>query len=282
MKLIVANWKMNHGFGEIGEWLQVYLNAVTQNVNALEDKRVVLCPPFHVIEYIDSELVAAAMSYYEEEFKKEGKEMSDFSQDEIQDMIMNTRAISLGAQDCHYRQEGAYTGDISAKMLAEVGCEFVIVGHSERRTYHGESDKMVAQKVKVAVQNGILPVICIGEPQDIREKGKHFEFINNQLATSVPQDLEFVNLVIAYEPIWAIGTGKIPNTDQLQEVAKNIEDFVAKNLAGRVQNLFILYGGSISSANAQQLMNTKGISGLLVGKASLDAEEFCKIVGLKS
>ncbi len=272
---------MNHGFTEIMAWLQTYLEAVTNNVEALEDKRVVLCPPSHVIEYIDSELVASAMSYFEEEFKKEGREMSELTQEELQEMIMSTRALSLGAQDCHYRDEGAYTGDISAKMLAEVGCEFVIIGHSERRTYHGESDKMIAQKAKMALNNGILPVICIGEPKEAREQNKHFNFITNQLSASIPKDVDFFNLIIAYEPIWSIGTGKIPTTDQLQEVTKIIEDFVAKNLDGRVENLYILYGGSINSQNSQQLINTKGISGLLVGKASLDAEEFCKIAGLK-
>jgi triosephosphate isomerase len=281
MKIIVANWKMNQSFKEVNEWLQIYLDAVSKKAEILENQRLVLCPPFHVIEYIDSELVSASLTYFEEEFKKQGKEISDISQEELHEMIISSRAISLGAQDCHYREEGAYTGDISAKMLSDIGCEFVIVGHSERRLYHGESDKMIAQKARVVINNGMLPVICIGESKESRQQGKHFEFIYNQLATSIPKDVDFAHLIIAYEPIWSVGTGVIPTTEQLQEVAKNIEDFVAKNLSGRFENLYILYGGSINSQNSKQLINTKGISGLLVGKASLDAEEFCKIASLK-
>lgn len=271
---------MNQGFNEIGAWLQGYLGAVAANAQPLEEKRVVVCPPAHVIEYIDSELVGASMTYFEEEIKKQGKKMEDFSPEDIQEVVMSSRAFSLGAQDCHHEASGAYTGDISAKMLGEIGCEFVIVGHSERRHYHRENDKIVAKKAKAAIENNILPVICIGESKEIRAEGKHLEFLKDQIINSIPQDTKIANLIIAYEPIWSIGTGKTPSLEELEEAAAHIEKSVKENLADKYDQLYIVYGGSINSKNSESLMNTPGISGLLVGKASLDANEFSKIVGL--
>lgn len=281
MKLIVANWKMNSGFSEIGPWLQNYLKAVSENVEPLNEKRIVICPPVHVIEFIDHELTNSSLEFLKNELAKEDKKIEDLDENEINDFIMSSRALSLGAQDCHHEDKGAYTGDISAKMLSEIGCEFVIVGHSERRVYHKESDKKIAKKIQAALRNNIQPILCIGEPREVRDEGKHLEFITNQLLNSLPQDGEIFNIIIAYEPIWSIGTGKTPTTNELAEMSLHIKKTITEKMANRYKNLYIIYGGSITINNFEQLMNAPAIDGLLIGKASLDPDQFCKIVGLK-
>ena len=281
MKLIIANWKMNSSFNEIGPWLQNYLKAVSENVEPLNEKRIVICPPFHLIEFIDSELSNASVTFLKSELEKEDKKIEDLSEDEVNEFIMSSRALSLGAQDCHHEQNGAYTGDISAKMISEIGCEFVIIGHSERRIYHKESDKKISKKFLAAIENSIQPILCVGESSEIRKEGKHLEYITNQLINSIPQDKKFVNIVIAYEPIWSIGTGKTPTIEELSEMSQHIKSTLSEKMSDKFENLYIVYGGSININNSNQLMNAPGIDGLLVGKASLDSEQFCKIVGLK-
>ena len=281
MKLIVANWKMNYGFSDIGSWLQNYLETVSKNVEPLNEKRVVVCPPFHLIEFIDSELTNASITFLKGELEKENKKSEDLPEDEVSEFIMSSRALSLGAQDCHHEDNGAYTGDISAKMLSEIGCEFVITGHSERRIYHKESDKKISKKISAAIKNSVQPILCIGEPREIREEGKHLEYITNQISNSLPSDQKIFNIIIAYEPIWSIGTGKTPNVNELSEMAQHIKSVISEKMKDKYENLYIIYGGSINSDNSNDLMNTPGIDGLLVGKASLDPEQFCKIIGLK-
>jgi triosephosphate isomerase len=188
--------------------------------------------------------------------------------------------ITYGAQDLSAHTSGAYTGEISGAMLAKLGCTYVVVGHSERRAYHAETDELVNTKVKAALASGITPIMCIGEGLDIREDGNHVEYTLAQLDAGLaglkPDQAEKV--VIAYEPVWAIGTGKTATPEDAQEVIgairKRLEDAYSGGVADRTR---ILYGGSVKSSNIAGIMAQEDIDGALVGGASIDAEEFAKI-----
>jgi triosephosphate isomerase len=184
--------------------------------------------------------------------------------------------IAVGGQDCHTRQSGAHTGDVSAAMLADCGCRYVIVGHSERRADHGESSELVAAKAKAAQDAGLIAIVCVGETEAERDRGATLDVISAQLEGSVPADAEAADLVIAYEPVWAIGTGRTPTPDDVAAVHAHIR--------GRLQAWFkdgaemrILYGGSVKGSNAGSLMRVQEVNGALVGGASLKGEEFWAI-----
>lgn len=162
-------------------------------------------------------------------------------------------------------------------MLTKVGCQYVILGHSERRQYHLESDEIVAKKITAALAQKITPIICVGESKETRDAGKHLEFVYKQVMQSIPADAQFEKLVIAYEPIWSIGTGVTPTTTQIAEMAHLFKKIFAEKFAGRAKEYFMLYGGSVTSQNSKEILSIDGVSGLLVGKASLDVEEFAKI-----
>jgi triosephosphate isomerase len=188
-------------------------------------------------------------------------------------------AIATGGQDCHAADSGAHTGDISAAMLAEAGATYVILGHSERRQDHGESDLEVREKARAAMQAGLKTIICVGESLDEREASNTLDIIAGQLAGSVPDTVTGESLVIAYEPIWAIGTGKTPTLDQIGEV----HDFIRAELerrfgAGVGRSTRILYGGSVKPGNAGEIFAVSNVDGALVGGASLRAEDFSPIV----
>lgn len=185
--------------------------------------------------------------------------------------------VIIGGQDCHADAAGAHTGDISAEMLADVGACAVLTGHSERRSDHGESDRMVAAKSRAAYRAGLLAVICIGETLQQREDGTTLSVIDRQLADSVPDDATSANTVIAYEPVWAIGTGKIPELDQIGEVHSHIR----KRLQARFSDgaeFPVLYGGSVKPANASDIFAVPDVDGALVGGASLKAADFSPII----
>ena len=184
--------------------------------------------------------------------------------------------IAIGGQDCHGEVQGAFTGDISASMLADAGCKYVIVGHSERRTLHGETDAAVCGKAAAAQGAGLVPVICIGETLAEREAGKAVAVVSEQLMASVPDGSTASTSVIAYEPVWAIGTGKTPTLDDIAEVHGAIRSV----LADRVQNsamVRILYGGSVKPENASEILAVANVNGALVGGASLKAADFWAI-----
>ena len=184
--------------------------------------------------------------------------------------------IAIGGQDCHPEAEGAFTGEISASMLADAGCSFVIVGHSERRTLHGETDALVRSKAEAARKAGLVPVICIGETLAEREAGKAVAVVSEQLMASVPEGVSAETAVIAYEPVWAIGTGRTPTLDDIAEVHGAIRNV----LADRVQNsamVRILYGGSVKPENAKDILAVGNVNGALVGGASLKAADFWAI-----
>jgi len=277
MKIIAANWKMNSNFEEADVWLNVFTKQFFLNRDKFRDVEVVVCPPSVIIDYIDSELMQDGFEHLEEVAKRQGKNFNEFSDEEVKQILIDERPIRLGAQDCHYEKSGSFTGDISVLMLKEIGCEYVILGHSERRVRHFESSEIVNKKVHAAIEQNIVPIICVGESKKIRDANDHVKFVLEQIAASIPQDIKYKKLVIAYEPIWSIDTGVVPTAEQIAEMAKVIGDFVNKNFADKMEKFFLLYGGSVTSQNSSEILNIAGINGLLVGKASLEVEEFLKI-----
>ena len=187
--------------------------------------------------------------------------------------------IELGAQDCHPEAEGAHTGDISAKMLADAGAEAVIVGHSERRTDHGETDALVAAKAAAAHRAGLIAIICIGETEEERRQGATLDVVGRQLDRSLPPSADAANTVIAYEPVWAIGTGLTPTPGDVAEVHGFIRKGLNKRLgAPEGSRSRVLYGGSVKPSNASELLAVPNVNGALVGGASLKAGDFYAIL----
>ncbi|MBT8226602.1 MAG: triose-phosphate isomerase [Dactylosporangium sp.] len=246
--LMAGNWKMNLNHREAN--LLVQKLAASLTAQQLTDVEVVVLPPF-----VDIRTVQTAADG-----------------DKLQ--------IGYGAQDVSQHVSGAYTGEVSGSMLAALGCSYVAVGHSERRAYHAEDDTLVNAKVKAALANGITPIMCLGEGLDIREAGTHVEYTLAQLDGGLKGlTAEQVDkIVVAYEPVWAIGTGKTATPDDAQEVIgalrKRIAELYPGGVADRVR---ILYGGSVKGSNAAGIMAKPDIDGALVGGAALDADEFVRI-----
>ncbi len=192
--------------------------------------------------------------------------------------------VGIGAQNMHFETEGAYTGEISGEMLTELGIDFVIIGHSERREYNNETDETVNKKVKKALELGIRPIMCCGESLEIREAGKEKEWVGNQIRKGLDGiSMKEIPLVtIAYEPIWAIGTGKTASSQQAQDMCKFIRDTIASiYMAETAEKVRIQYGGSVKPANAAELLSMPDIDGALVGGASLVPEDFLQIIEAK-
>jgi len=187
--------------------------------------------------------------------------------------------IEYGAQDLSPHDSGAYTGDIGGPMLAKLGCRFVVVGHSERRQYHGEDDAVVNAKVQAALRNGLVPILCVGEPLEVRHSADHLSYTLGQLTGALAGvDTEPGSLVLAYEPIWAVGTGEVATPQDAQEVCGALRSRLAElSSAEMADGVRILYGGSVKAANAADLLAQADVDGALVGGASLDAEEFSAI-----
>jgi triosephosphate isomerase len=185
-------------------------------------------------------------------------------------------ALAVGGQDCHTKQSGAHTGDVSAAMLADLGARYAIVGHSERRADHGESSELVAAKAKAAHEAGLIAIVCVGETEAERDRGATLDVISSQLEGSVPADAEAGNLVIAYEPVWAIGTGRTPTPEDVAAVHAHIRGLLKAWFKDGAE-MRILYGGSVKGSNAATLMHVPEVNGALVGGASLKAEEFWAI-----
>jgi triosephosphate isomerase len=246
-KLIAGNWKMNLSVTEAENLSTELIKSIKEK--DLEKADVVVCPPFISLIPVGR--------------------------------IINESGVKLGAQNLHYEDNGAYTGEISAEMLKSAGCNYVILGHSERRKYFAESNSDVNRKIKKALSFGIHPIVCVGESLEERERGSHKEVVEEQLSESM-KDLsleEFNKIVIAYEPVWAIGTGKNATPEQANEMHKHIRDFI-KRLTGMdtADSLTILYGGSLNEKNAEELLAEPDIDGGLIGGASLKAESFITII----
>jgi triosephosphate isomerase len=184
--------------------------------------------------------------------------------------------IAVGGQDCHAAESGAHTGDTSAAMLADLGCAYVIVGHSERRADHGETDADVKAKAEAGRSHGLVPIVCVGETEAERDAGKALDVVETQVLGSVPEGLDGDTLVIAYEPVWAIGTGRTPTADDVAAVHAHIRKVLAAR-TGDAANVRILYGGSVKPANAVELLGVENVNGALVGGASLKSGDFLAI-----
>jgi triosephosphate isomerase len=239
---VAGNWKMNTTATEAEQLVFEML----EKLDRMKGVEKVLCPPF-------VSLVAV-------------------------NMMLRGSSIKLGAQNMYFETAGAYTGEISPPMLREL-CEFVILGHSERRWYFGETDEIVNKKVKAALSNKLKPILCVGERLEENEAGKTEEVINRQVTAALNVIEPVSNLVIAYEPVWAIGTGKAASGRQAAATIQFIRDVLAKLWNKSIaQDLRILYGGSVTSANIAEFISQPEIDGALVGGASLKAEEFVSIV----
>jgi triosephosphate isomerase (TIM) len=241
-KFIVANWKMCGGI----ESSRIWAEKILSHGQIPADKEAVVCPP-------DALLTT------------------------LKDLLSNSR-IKLGGQDCHFKDEGAYTGETSAKLLKDVGCEYVIVGHSERRNYLKESNETVRDKAANAIKNGLIPIICIGETAGEREKGRTIKVIREQIAGSIPDEAGSGNFLLAYEPVWAIGSGKLPTMDEINEVHTAIKTDVSERKKIDAAEVYVLYGGSVKPDNAGEILRLSSVSGVLVGGASLNADDFYKII----
>jgi triosephosphate isomerase len=240
--LVAGNWKMNGSVAMLKE--PRLLAAMLKDVKLRCE--VMVCPPVILMRRIKS--------------------------------ILRGSRIRLGGQDCHWDPAGAHTGDVSAEMLKEAGCAAVIVGHSERRTDHAETDAVVARKASAAHRAGLAAIVCIGETLDERKGGRTLEVVSRQLAGSLPERTTAANTVIAYEPVWAIGTGLTPTVAEVAEVHTHIRAELAGRLGEEGAAMRILYGGSVKPANAAELMSAANVNGALVGGASLKAADFLGII----
>ena len=244
-QIVAGNWKMNKTYQEGGDLVKSIVEKLQPS-----DTKVVMCTPF-----IHLNSVAASI-----------KDISN---------------LHLGAQNCHQEVSGAYTGEVSAAMLQSVGAEYVIIGHSERRKYFGESDDLLAEKVKAVLEAGLLPIFCCGEELAIREAGTQNELVVKQLEAALfgLNEADFAKVVIAYEPVWAIGTGKTATPEQAQEMHAHIRSLIAGKYGEKRADLTtILYGGSAKPNNAKELFSQPDVDGGLIGGASLKADDFVAIV----
>ena len=189
-------------------------------------------------------------------------------------------SIKLGAQNCADKRSGAYTGEVSADMLSEVPCQYVIIGHSERREYYGEGNALLLEKIKLVLEAGMKPIYCVGEKLEEREGGVHFDVVSTQIEEVLHklQESESANVVIAYEPVWAIGTGKTATAEQAEEMHAHIREVISQKFGQTAEAIPILYGGSMKPSNAAELLGKANVDGGLIGGASLVAEDFVAII----
>lgn len=243
-KYCIGNWKMNL---TVNEAISL-AGAIAAHIDSNNKVKTIVCPTF-------LQLLAV---------KK----------------ILENTTIKIAAQNCAATENGAYTGEVSAAMLATENISYVLIGHSERRQYFGESDKLIFQKLKLAMQYGLTPIFCCGESLTTRENNEQKTFVLQQLENSLFQFShdEFKNIIIAYEPIWAIGTGKTATAEEAQEMHAFLRAVIAEKYGTTIaENCSILYGGSVNEQNARQIVSQQDIDGVLVGGASLKAESFLKI-----
>ena len=240
-KLAAGNWKMNGGDAELAE----FATLIADHAGATSE--LLICPPATLI----SGMAATAAG----------------------------TPMKLGGQDCHPNAKGAHTGDISAGMIRAAGADFVILGHSERRADHGETDALVAAKTEAAWAAGLTAIVCLGETLEEREAGRTLEVVGTQFQGSVPNGASPDRLVIAYEPVWAIGTGKVPTLEEITEVHTFLRGELAKRFGEPVaQGVRLLYGGSVKPGNAAEIFAQPNVDGALVGGASLKASDFGGII----
>ena len=242
-KIVIANWKMNGLSKQVESFAKEFSNC------RMTDVDIVICPPSPVLSLCSSKFV-------------------------------NT-GIKTGSQDCHDSQKGAFTGDVSAEMLKDAGASYVIVGHSERRDRYKESSLLVSLKVLAAWAVGLKAIVCVGETEFQRCSGKTKRIVKKQLLQSIPDEVSHENLLIAYEPVWAIGTGAIPKVNEIKIVHSRVRKFLCKRFGNdQGQMIPIVYGGSMNANNANNILGIENVDGGLVGGASLNSVEFKKIISI--
>jgi len=244
-KIIAGNWKMNMNLHQSQKLVSEIINGLGKDSKA----EVIICPPFTSLSEVSS--------------------------------LLNGTQIKLGAQNMYYEESGAFTAEISADMLKSVGCEYVILGHSERRVIFDESDELINKKINTALAKGLKPIFCIGELLEQRENGRTINVVSMQIEKGLEEITaeQMKNIIVAYEPVWAIGTGKTATPEQAQEVHFFIRELVAKKYSTSVaENLIIQYGGSVKPDNSSELLSQKDIDGALVGGACLKADSFLSII----
>lgn len=244
-KVIAGNWKMNKDLNESQDLISKIINGLGNDTKC----DIIVCPPFTSLREVS--------------------------------LLIKTTPVKLGAQNLHFEDSGAFTGEISASMLKSVGCEYVIIGHSERRNIFGEQNDVINKKIKKALEHSLKPIFCVGELLEQREDGSTMEVVKNQILKGLkditPKQLS--EIIIAYEPVWAIGTGKTATPAQAQEVHAAIRELIVENFSEDVaDNLVIQYGGSVKPDNAGELLSKQDIDGALVGGACLKADSFLGII----
>jgi len=243
--IIAGNWKM---YKTINESIEL-VNLLKRSVVDINDVEIVVCPPF--------------------------TSLSD-----VREAIMDTN-IKLGAQDCYWEKEGAFTGEVSCSMLKSAGCEYVIIGHSERRQFFGETNETVNKKAKASLKEGLKPIICVGEKLSDRRSGKTFDIVKDHVMNSLSglTGEDMLKVVIAYEPVWAIGTGVNATKEQAEEAHRYIRELLKKMYGAQTANsVRIQYGGSVKPDNIRELIAEEDVDGALVGGASLKADSFAQII----
>lgn len=246
--LIIGNWKCNPVLFREAKAFFNSLKKQLKDKKDLKNTKVVVCPPFIYLETIKR--------------------------------YSNNKKIKLGAQNCFWREKGPFTGEISPLMLKNIGCNYVILGHSERREYMGETDEIILDKLKSALKNHLKPILCIGEEKEKRKRGETFDILKEQIKNTVSKlsQSQIIDVVIAYEPVWAIGTGNNCQPNEAMTVLMFIRKELLKLFSKRIVNrVLILYGGSVNSKNAKSYIDV-GFDGLLVGGASLKPGEFTRII----
>lgn len=241
MKLIAGNWKL-HGNQSFAEELT---SGIIGKIQKSDDRLMILCPPFTALASVIS--------------------------------ATRQSCVQVGAQDCSAHESGAYTGEVAASMVKELGAQYCIVGHSERRLYHHESNKEVACKATAAHHAGLMPIICVGEQESDRDEGRAFNVVESQLRESIPADISAKDFVIAYEPVWAIGTGKVAGVSEIADMHAFIREKLIELKGKDGQDTPLLYGGSVKPGNAAEIMGVAHVGGVLVGGASLKADDFLAI-----
>jgi len=247
-KIVAGNWKMNT-IVEDGVTLASSINAELKNVTLRDDTYVIIAPPFTHLTFINQ--------------------------------LIDSDKLLLAAQNCSTESKGAFTGEVSAEMLKILGCDAVILGHSERRAYYHETSDILIKKLDQVLKNQMIPIFCCGEMLEQREKGEHFKVVENQIS-EVLFDLseeDFSKVVIAYEPVWAIGTGVTASNEQAQEMHAFIRKIISEKFGNDIaDNTSILYGGSVNPSNASELFSQNDVDGGLVGGASLKTDSFIEII----
>lgn len=246
--VIAGNWKMHKTSGDA----RTLARAVREGISGVSDREIVLAPPFTALSAVSSEIQSSP--------------------------------IFLAAQNVHWEQKGAFTGEISVPMLVDAGCRMVIIGHSERRQYFGETDETVNRRMRAVLASTLMPIICIGETLAEREAGKHHSVVRQQLAGGLDglTGSGLLRIILAYEPVWAIGTGRTASPEIAQEMHGLIRGWLSEKFGDAAQEVRILYGGSVKPDNIDDLMQQPDIDGALVGGACLETESFLRIIHFRS